>query len=345
MLPDRETDTLKTWLEEHPGIEVISRDRASTYALAASQAAPQAVLVADRWHLLKNLGDVIQRVLETNRSAMKRATEEVAVNQATVPVESTNMVTQLSDLPSSHRQLIYQQVKDYQAAGQSIRWVASEVGLSRNTVRKYWWWTAFQPKTTHRWSPVLRYETYLRGRWSEGQQHVKTLHQELQSQGYTGSFRTLYGVVSQFIGEKAPVNPAPRRVDYSPRQVSNWLARPTDELPTQPVKDYMNALLRVYPMLTRVRKAALSFKEMMEKKQADKLDRWLTDCEGLGVESLTQFVRGLRQDYAAVRQAFCSAWSNGQVEGQVNRLKTIKRQMYGRAGFELLRRRVVMTSG
>ena len=98
-------------------------------------------------------------------------------------------------------------------------------------------------------------------------------------------------------------------------------------------------------MLTRVREVALSFKEMMEKKQADKLDSWLTDCEGLGVESLTQFVRGLRQDYAAVRQAFCSEWSNGQVEGQVNRLKSIKRQMYGRAGFELLRRRVVMTSG
>ena len=103
-------------------------------------------------------------------------------------------------------------------------------------------------------------------------------------------------------------------------------------------------------MLTRVREVALAFKEMMEKKQADKLDRWLTYCEGLGVESLTHFVRGLRQDYSAVRQAFCSEWSNGQVEGQVNRgsppgLKTIKRQMYGRAGFELLRRRVVMTSG
>ena len=306
--------------------------------------------MAERWHLLKNLGDAIQRVLEANRSAMKQVTVELAVNQATIPVESTNRVTQPRELPSSNRQLIYQQVKNYQAAGQSIRWVASEVGLSRNTVRKYWRWTAFQPKITYRWSPLLRYETYLPGRWSQGQHHVKTLHQELQAQGYTGSFRTLYSVVSQFIGEKEPVGPAPRRVDYSPRQVSSWLARSADELPTQPVRDYMNALLRGCPVLTRVREVALSFKEMMEKKQADKLDRWLTYCEGLGVESLTHFVRGLRQDYSAVRQAFCSEWSNGQVEGQVNRgfplgLKTIKRQMYGRAGFELLRRGVVMTSG
>ena len=135
--------------------------------------------MAERWHLLKNLGDAIQRVLEANRSAMKQATGELAVNQATIPVESTNRVTQPSELPSSNRQLIYQQVKNYQAAGQSIRWVASEVGLSRNTVRKYWRWTAFQPKITYRWSPVLRYETYLRGRRGQGQHHVKTLHQEL----------------------------------------------------------------------------------------------------------------------------------------------------------------------
>lgn len=344
LLPDRETDTLKTWLQKHPGVEVISRDRASTYALAAAQAAPQAVQVADRWHLLKNLGDAIQRVLEANRSVMKQATEEVAVNLANQPTEPTNLVAEQSDQPISHRQGIYQQVKSYQAAGQSIRWVATELNLSRNTVRKYWRWTAYQPKTSHRWSPVLRYEEYLRRRWSEGQQHVRTLHQELQAQGYEGSFRTLYRVVSRFLREAEPSQPTVRRVEYSPRQVSCWLAQPTDEWPTQLVKDYMNALLEACPILKQVRELALSFKALMEAKQADKLDDWLSRCVALNQDALCQFVRGLRQDYAAVKQAFCSAWSNGQVEGQVNRLKMIKRQMYGRAGFELLRRRVVMTS-
>ena len=143
LLPDRETDTLKTWLNEHPGVEIISRDRASTYALAAAQAAPQAVQVADRWHLLKNLGDAIQRVLETNRPAMKQAAEEVATNQEKQPVELTNVVAQPSELPISHRQRVYQQVKEYQAAGESIRWVASTLNLSRNTVRKYWRWTVY----------------------------------------------------------------------------------------------------------------------------------------------------------------------------------------------------------
>lgn len=215
LLPDRETDTLKAWLKEHPGVEIISRDRASTYALAAAQAAPQAVQVADRWHLLKNLGDAIQRVLEANRPAMKQATDQAAAS-ATQPVEPQPIAAEQNELPVGHRQRIYQKVKDYQVAGKSIRWVAAELSLSRNTVRKYWRWTAYQPKTRHRWSPVLRYEEYLRQRWGEGQRHVKTLHQELHAQGYKGSFRTLYRVVSRYLREEESEQPSIRRGDYSP---------------------------------------------------------------------------------------------------------------------------------
>lgn len=90
----------------------------------------------------------------------------------------------------------------------------------------------------------------------------------------------------------------------------------------------------------------LSFKAMMTNRRVEDLNKWLRDSELLESEPLRQFVRGLWQDYAAVRQAFRSEWSNRQVEGQVNRLKTIKQQMYGRAGFKLLRRRrVVVASG
>jgi len=81
----------------------------------------------------------------------------------------------------------------------------------------------------------------------------------------------------------------------------------------------------------------LSFKALLKTKQGDKRDEWLSQCTALGQEIMCQFAHGLRQDYVVVKQAFCSSWSNRQVEGQVNRLKTIKRQMYGRAGFDLLR--------
>lgn len=131
LLPDRESQTLKQWLDEHPGVEVISRDRAGAYALAATQGAPQAVQVADRWHLLKNLGEAMQRVLETHRSAMKQASDSVAqaiTQPPTPPVDPGQIPTDTA--PITHREECFQQVKTYQSAGRSKRWIAKETGLS-----------------------------------------------------------------------------------------------------------------------------------------------------------------------------------------------------------------------
>ena len=80
---------------------------------------------------------------------------------------------------------------------------------------------------------------------------------------------------------------------------------------------------------------------MLSQQVPEKLDDWLEQMESCGVKKLQNFALGLRQDYGAVRAALIYDWSNGQVEGQVNRLKTIKRQMYGRANFDLLRQRVL----
>ena len=126
--------------------------------------------------------------------------------------------------------------------------------------------------------------------------------------------------------------------------MSIWLSKPLEELPNDPIRAYLTKLIGSSPLPAQVRQQALAFKTIMADKQVEKLDAWLETSESSEAESMRQFVRGLRQDYAAVRQAFSSEWSNGQVEGQVNRLKIIKRQMYGRAGFELLKRRVVARS-
>ena len=126
--------------------------------------------------------------------------------------------------------------------------------------------------------------------------------------------------------------------------MSIWLSKPLEELPNDPIRAYLTKLIGSSPLPAQVRQQALAFKTIMADKQVEKLDAWLETSESSEAESMRHFVRSLRQDYAAVRQAFSSEWSNGQVEGQVNRLKIIKRQMYGRAGFELLKRRVVARS-
>lgn len=331
-----------------PGVEIVSRDRASTYALAVTQALPQAIQVADRWHLLKNLGEAIQRVLEANREVLKQAALDLAQGQLPAKTVSDVVASASNEAaPTSHREQLYQQVKGYQAAGHSVRWVAKQTRLARNTVRKYWHWSVFQTKTRRRRTPIYQYEAHLRQRWQEGQQHLDTLRTEVCQLGFEGSRSAVYRLVSQWPrGEKViPVEPLVRPIEYAPRQVSIWLSKPLEELPNDLIRAYLTKLIGSSPLLAQVRQQALAFKTMMADKQVEKLDEWLETSESSEAESMRQFVRGLRQDYAAVRQAFSSEWSNGQVEGQVNRLKTIKRQMYGRAGFELLKRRVVARSG
>ena len=347
LLPDRETQTLKKWLDDHPGVEIVSRDRASTYTLAVTQALPHAIQVADRWHLLKNLGEAIQRVLEANRGVLKQAAQDLAQEQLPLKTLPDTVVSPTNQTAStSHREQLYQQVKGYQAAGHSVRWVAKQTGLARNTVRKYWRWSVFQAKTRSRCTPIYQYKAHLRQRWQEGQQHLDTLHAEVRRQGFAGSRSAVYRLVSQWPrDEKAiPAEPLVRPIDYAPRQVSIWLSKPLEELPNDSIRAYLTKLIASSPLLADVRQQAMAFKRMMADKAVEKLDEWLKTSELSEAESMRQFVRGLRQDYAAVRQAFSSKWSNGQVEGQVNRLKTIKRQMYGRAGFELLKRRVVARS-
>lgn len=325
-------------------MKVISRDRASTYALAAAQAAPDAVQVADRWHLLKNLGETIQRVLETQRPAMREAAERVAqMPSQTQPATTETISPPVAAAPTTHRHHLYQQVKDYQAAGRSKRWIVKETGLSAHTVRKFWSWATYEPKASIRYSSIRPYEVYLQDQWKKGQHHVKTLHLELQTKGYKGSFRSIYRFVARWLRESDSSEPSAvgKIVEYPPRQVSIWLSKPLEDLPNQPIRDYVTKLLAISGLLDQVRQQALCFRDLMANKEVAKLDEWLATTEALDSEPMRQFVRGLRQDYKAVRQAFSSEWSNGQVEGQVNRLKTIKRQMYGRAGFELLRRRVV----
>ena len=163
--------------------------------------------------------------------------------------------------------------------------------------------------------------TRLRRRWEEGQRNIKTLHLELQQQGYPGAFRSLYRFVSRWLREPGATQsaPAPRPVEYAPRQVSIWLSKALDDLPSQPIRDYVTSLLSISPLLEQVREQMLSFKAMMTNRRVEDLDKWLGDSELLESEPLRQFVRGLRQDYAAVRQAFCSEWSNGQMEGQPGR--------------------------
>jgi transposase len=104
---------------------------------------------------------------------------------------------------------------------------------------------------------------------------------------------------------------------------------------------FIDQLMRLCPEVKKARELAQRFQKMIKQREADELDYWIEAATASQVKELEGFAEGLKKDREAVRGSLEYEWSNGQVEGQVNRLKLIKRQMYGRAKFDLLKARVL----
>jgi transposase len=356
VLPDREDKTLEAWLRNHPGIELITRDRSSVYANAITTACPQAVQVADRWHLLANLSEVVERYLDTQRAAINQSVLATLIkeeNQSAQPLTddqlppSLTWETDLSQLMTTARvnctsksYTTFQKVKQLQAQGHGIRAIARHLGIARNTVRRYWQQDTFVAKAVMKRSNLYLYEGYLRRRWLEGQTNVKELLAEIKAFGYNGSYTILATFLSAYPRSEveSALPPIRKGNNFSSRRISRLLNQPPSEWSVDE-EVFLTHLLRANDSIRQVHELSEQFRQLISEESAVGLANWCEDAEK--VAGYEGFVRGLGQDYAAVEQAFMSEWSNGQTEGQVNRLKMIKRQGYGRASFDLLRRRVL----
>jgi transposase len=360
LLPESTEEVFVTWLQTHPGVEMISRDRGEVYASGGRTGAPNAIHIADRWHVLKNLGDSVQKLLVRHSAALRQAARVTGVcnDQAALavvplsvppprrrrripkpPTESYQRTWQLS---------MYQQVRELAAQGWSVGAITRQLKINKITVRKYRDMEQFcDQRTTARRSAVEPYRAYVEQRWAEGCTEVKQLWQELQVQGYQGSYKSVWmftrgwKLSRQVAPQAAPAAPtAPAR---TPRQAMWLLARAPEELDDED-SAYRDALCQLCPDIAQAYPLVQSFQTMIRTRQVEQLDSWLEQVQASGVRELRRFALGLRQDYAAVRAALEYEWSQGQVEGQVNRLKQLKRQMYGRANFDLLRLRVLHRS-
>ena len=342
LLPDREGKTLETWLLAHPGVAIVSRDRSSVYARAISRACPTAIQVADRWHLLKNLGENTAQYLDRQRSFIKETAHEV-FDQAK-PDTTTILPQKTTSVRPEKRYALFEKVKQLQSQHNSIKAIARHMGISRNTVKKYFLQQSFVPKRHPRLTNLLAHETYLRQRWQEGQQCAKVLLREIKASGYNGSYTILAGFLSHYpkTGEGLSLPPAQKETSYSSRGLSIAFCKTQQEW-DEKQKPFLTKLLEKNSSFKQLWELNLEFKSMVEQKNGDNLQAW---CKKAAQHApFTSFVKGIKQDFDAVYQAMNSCWSNGQTEGQVNRLKNIKRQMYGRASFELLRLRVLANSG
>lgn len=364
LLPDRTAETLSKWLQGHPQIKVVTRDRSGEYARGVRLGVPQAQQVADRWHLLVNLRDAFMRVLDRLRPELKvpspsKTPEKIeGISFLHRRRYSQNEIV-LRDTRRARRLQLYEKVHRLRRAKLTILSIARQLKLSRMTVYRYLSMSQFPEPITHQHRPSILdpYLPHLNQRWKEGCRNASELWREICSKGYPGSRRQVSRWVYERREQPSAFTPAkhlkahsghpvfsiheaadPQSLPASQRLV--WLfLKHTDQLDLEDLR--LRDQLLFHPTLLKTRELAQEFQRIIRDHNGSALDLWLKICGTADIPEFANFAAGLRQDYQAVRAGITLKWSNGQTEGQVNKLKMIKRQMYGRANLDLLRSRLL----
>ena len=343
LLPDREKTTVEKWLKEHPGAKIVSRDRSAVYAEAIREGAPEAVHVADRFHLVKNLMEALQEQIGKESKAIREVLlPKVASMVDDGPVVLTRRQEQAQQQSRQNRFERWQQVHTLFKEGYAKKEIARMMNLESQTVRNYLMAETFQERqrTSPANGPLTPFKDYLLKRWQEGCQNAYQLWREVKEQGFGGGAAAVRDFIRPLRDPNMP--PAPKRTERlvpSTRALTWLLILPERGTPEQ--ASMVATLCTALPILPQCRELVFSFKDILSRRASEELEGWLELAKGTGLPAFVSFVRGIRMDLAAVEAAFSLEWSNGPVEGHVNRLKFIKRQGYGRAGFDLLRRRVL----
>ena len=370
LLPDREAATLEAWLKGRPGAEVICRDRAGAYAEGAAAGAPGAIQVADRWHLWHNLGEYVEKAVVAHRGCLTGAPDEPAAAGEDAPpgpqppdaapaAAPAAGPDGLRDVHGRERALVSRTLDRHAAvhellqAGHSQREAAEILGLSRNTVNRF----AREPgaarllvKATGRESRLDPFKPYINRRWNEGVASAAALHAEMTAtQGWAGSVQAVERYVRQFrtADGRTRAGRNPRQAPAAPpvpktRQITRWLLTRPGRLGTGD-QARLAAVTASCPHLDALAGHIRSFAEMMTRRQGLlALEDWLTRVEADDQPQLHSFANGIRRDQQAVTAGLALPYSSAAMEGNVNKIKMIKRQMYGRAGFPLLRKRVIL---
>jgi len=349
VLPDRTAETLTAWLRAHPGTEIVCRDRASAYAEAVRTACPDAIQVADRFHIWKNLCEAVEKCVLVHRACLTEPTKDPEADEPGPTVapdteDSGNALpvpAVLEGLRAVQRRERHAAVHTLFGKGVGISAIAEALGLDRKTVRRYA--HAATPEDLpagdgKRGNRVQPYLGYLHQRWNEGCTDAVRLCAEIRTLGYRGSERTVRRHLQTL---RASGQPAPAASgELTVRQATRLLTSHPDHLDENGTLKLKEVLARC-PELDGVASCVSTFAEMMTERRGQDLSDWLKRAEATGFPALASLARGLRHDFQAVTAGLTLEWNSGRVEGNVNRIKRIKRDGYGRAGFDLLRLQIL----
>jgi len=368
VLADRVAVRIADWFRQHPDLKIINRDRDGLYADAARQGAPQARQVADRFHLLKNLRETRARQLGGFEAPIRGSASELEDGQDTreqPPIVSSGQVAEtvrrerLRRRLRAARQAMFDEIRALYDAGSTVTEIAQKLGLGRRRVYRWVRRIDMPERNTMAAKPCTPayFGAFLARSWAEGTTKVRHLFSDIRHRAYTGSFSHLARFLAPWrncgqseddlsADQEAPAALPVRVMDpttgrpISPLVAAALCVKPRRQMTARQIVN-VDALKVASAEFTAMRRLAMRFRGLLRGGNVEKLDVWLKDARGSGVYGMQRFARALRHDIEAVRNAVLEPWSNGQTEGQINRLKTLKRAMYGRAGINLLRARLM----
>jgi len=365
LLENATAESFVAWLERHPTVEVVSRDRGTTFADGANRGAPQALQIADRWHIIHNMGEALEKVLARHHADLKRtmtpAAEEeqqviAAVDQQVLArTLARSQKEQQQQARQERRKATFMRVQELAAQGWSGASIARMLGIHKKTAVKYAQMEHVPEERSDRGHKLAPYLPFLHTQLSAGEQNIASLYQAIHTQGYTGSetaVRNYLTVLRKQIGQEGHPRryyPAVSQKKQHQRTVlssrrATWLVLRKPETRSAEDQQLLLLLQQAHPQVKTACELAQAFVQMFRERNASALEPWLKEAIESGVPELRTFATGIKRDQDSIQAALTHEWSQGQVEGQVHRLKLLKRQSYGRAGFELLRHRVLARS-
>jgi transposase len=366
ILADRKTDTVAAWFKAHPEVAIVARDRADAYASGIAQGAPGAIQVADRFHLFDHLADTLEEVFQAHSRELNAIHEARRLQEVTLPEGSVAVpvshappapaVQRQSEQSRARRLWQYEQVWELHKQGFSAEAVAQRVGISSRTVFRFLRHTTFperQPRRQFKATRLDPFHTYLSDRFNAGCHHASRLFREIQTQGFMGTYglvaayvrcmREAQGVTSRLRKATAPLKVrVSSEKPLTPKRATWLVLRRDDKREEMPAdQELLGQLQAQHSELAKAIELSQDFAELLRQRQPEKLDGWLERAAQSTLKAFERFAAGLGNDYEAVKAGVTLPWSTGPVEGHINRLKMLKRQMFGRANIDLLRLRVL----
>ncbi|MEV5542346.1 ISL3 family transposase [Saccharopolyspora shandongensis] len=356
VLTDRTAETLTAWLQAHPGVEIVCRDRAGAYAEGARAGAPDALQVADRWHVWNNLAGAVERTVARHQKCLNAAVDAGAdsgpdtdhqhgqdehVTAQLRPVQPEDRTDRIATRTRER----YTAIHALLAEGVGIRAISAQLGLARGTVRRFARADAVEELLTRngtgrRPSLLEEFKPYLHQRWGDGCTNAAALFAEIKARGYRGGQKIVREYLRPF--RTAGRIPEPPPKPPSVRRVVGWITSDPSNMDEEDQRR-LDAILATSSQLATLAGHVRAFATMMCGLRGHELEGWMAAVDADDQPGLHSFVVGLRRDQDAVTAGLTLPYNSGPVEGHVNRIKMIKRQMFGRAKTDLLRKRILLS--